>query len=262
MQVSNCTPSSRRFWFPVSPAALGWAIQAQCIRLTFVCRASRNWYFRGWEGIGGKKKKSWNWLTWGHCWLMSIHLFEGPGKDLTLRLICGCAWGAVKSWGSGGWAVVLCSISLSLRLGADAPSPVFSLSRFSALNHHTCKALIPWISWGGKAREKDVIVPIHLARRLGAQCPLGRINCYLGSLCWSFWQWYPGGTDPELQKDVWVPGAGSQLVIRLSVFSLVFIQGKLPLTLQCDKWQMVCILQPGFKAYGVLYFIIFSYIYK
>lgn len=141
-----------------------------------------------------------------------------------------------------GERVVLRSIGLFLRLWIEAPSPVFFLSRFSALNHRTCKAPIPWISWGSEAREKDVIVPIHLARRLGAQCPLGRINCYLGSLCWSFWQWYPGGTHTELQKDVWVPGAGSQLVIRLSVFLLVFIQSKLPLTLQCDEWQMACIL--------------------
>lgn len=170
-----------------------------------------------------------------------MHLFEEPGKDLTLHLICGCAWGAVKSW--DGWGRELCCAPLVCPWDSEQTLPAL------------CSFLVDFLPWiithvkphtldilRGEAREKDVIVPIHLARRLGAQCPLGRINCYLGSLCWSFWQWYPGGTHTELQKDVWVPGAGSQLVIRLSVFLLVFIQSKLPLTPQCDEWQVACIL--------------------
>lgn len=124
---------------------------AQWIRWTFVSMPLRPWYLRDWEGRGGKNE-SWNWLTWGHCWLMSMHLFEEPGKDLTLHLICGCAWGAVKSW--DGWGRELCCAPLVCPWDSEqtAPSPVFFLSRFSALNHHTCKA--PYLGYLEGAKQE------------------------------------------------------------------------------------------------------------
>lgn len=86
-----------------------------------------------------------------------MHLFEEPGKDLTLHLICGCAWGAVKSW--DGWGRELCCAPLVCPWDSEQTLPAL------------CSFLVdflPWIITHVKPHTLDILR--GRSKRKGCNC--------------------------------------------------------------------------------------------